>query len=35
VTDVEACGMRCVLTPTVMSDPTIAAALARTVLLAG
>jgi LPPG:FO 2-phospho-L-lactate transferase len=35
VTDVEACGMRCVLTPTVMSDPAIAAALARTVLLAG
>jgi LPPG:FO 2-phospho-L-lactate transferase len=35
VTDVEACGMRCIVTATVMSDPTIAAALARTVLVAG
>jgi LPPG:FO 2-phospho-L-lactate transferase len=32
VPDVETAGMRCVLTPTVMRDPTVAAALARTVL---
>jgi LPPG:FO 2-phospho-L-lactate transferase len=35
VTGVEACAMRCVVTATVMSDATVAAALARTVLLAG
>jgi LPPG:FO 2-phospho-L-lactate transferase len=33
--EVEASGMRCVVTATVMRDPTIAAALARTVLRAG
>lgn len=33
--DVEQCGMRCVVTATVMSDPSIAANLARTVLRAG
>lgn len=32
---VEAEGLRCVVTPTVMTDPTVAAALARTVLDAG
>jgi LPPG:FO 2-phospho-L-lactate transferase len=35
VAEVEACEMRCVVTATVMSDPATAAALARTVLLAG
>ncbi|HXY46029.1 MAG TPA: 2-phospho-L-lactate transferase [Acidimicrobiales bacterium] len=35
VPGVEACGMRCVVTPTVMGTPGIAAALARTVLSSG
>ena len=35
VADVERCGLRCVVTATVMSDPSIAAGLARAVLLAG
>jgi LPPG:FO 2-phospho-L-lactate transferase len=34
VGDVESCGVRCVVTATVMSDAALAAALARTVLLA-